>query len=162
MTAVVNLLLSLTVLLSGVTFAGGMAPFGLSLTGGTDMARTVAAALGAALGALLFSDVSGALKTVSAAALICFLKIGTAKLVPPGRRLYVYTASVFASSFVCALIVTAAQGLTAPAALRIAPQVASPAARAAATSSLLKPTCALAFSSLAWSSMLITVSYYDS
>ena len=105
------------VLLSGVVFAGGMAPFGLSLTGGADTAHTVAAAIGAALGGLLFGDVSGALKAVSAAALVCFLKTGTAKLIAPGRQLYVYTASVFVSSFVCALIVTAAQGLTAAAAL---------------------------------------------
>ena len=103
--------------LSGVEFAGGLAPFGLSFAGGADPAHTLAASLGAVLGYLLFRDVSGALKMVSAAVLACFIKIGTAKLIAPGRRLYVDTASVFLSSLVCSLIVAAAEGLRASAVL---------------------------------------------
>ena len=99
-------------LFSGVTFADALAPFGLSFLGGADAAYTVASSLGAAAGYLLFRDIPGALKSVSAAALICFIKTGTAKIFADGRLLYVCTASVFTSSFICSLIVSAAEGLT--------------------------------------------------
>ena len=104
-------------LFSGVTFAEGLAPFGLSFAGGADAAYTVAASLGAAAGYLLFRDIPGALKTVSAAALICFIKTGTAKIFADGKLLYAYTASVFASSVICSLIVSTAEGLTVSVAL---------------------------------------------
>ena len=104
-------------LFSGVNFAGDLAPFGLSFAGGADAACTLSASLGAAAGYLVFRDISGALKAVSAAALVCFIKTGTAKLFAEGRQIYLYTGSVFLSSLVCSLIVTSAEGLTASGAL---------------------------------------------
>ena len=104
-------------LFSGVTFADGLAPFGLGFVGGADPAFTVAAAVGAAAGYLLFRDIAGALKMVSAAALVCFIKTGTAKALADGRQLYVSTAAVFLASFSCSLIVSSAEGLTAAVAL---------------------------------------------
>ena len=104
-------------LFSGVEFAGRFAPFGLSFSGGADAGSSLAAALGAAAGYLVFRDVSGALRGVSAVALLCFVKLGTARLVSPGRRIYLYTAAAFASSFICSLIVSSAQTLRFAAAL---------------------------------------------
>ena len=98
-------------LLSGVRLAGAAAPFGLSFAGGADAAHTVAASVGAAAGYLVFGDVPGALRMISAAALVCFIKTGAAKVFGT-RQIYVYTGSVFVSSLVCSLIVSAAEGLT--------------------------------------------------
>ena len=98
-------------LLSGVTFAQGLAPFGLSFAGGADPAYSIASSVGAAAGYLLFRDIPGALKMISAAALVCFIKTGVAKIFTDGRLIYVSTASVFMSSFLCSLIVLSSEGL---------------------------------------------------
>ena len=95
-------------LCSGVEFGGRFAPFGLSMAGGADAGSSLAAALGAAAGYLVFRDVTGALRGVSAVALLCFVKIGTGRLVAPGRRIYLYTAVTFGAAFVCSLIVSSA------------------------------------------------------
>ena len=104
-------------LFSGVEFAGGLAPFGLSFAGGADTGCTLAASLGAAAGYLVFRDVSGALRGVSAVALLCFVKIGTGRMFTPGRRIYLFTVATFAAGFLCSLIVSAAQPLRAAAVL---------------------------------------------
>lgn len=107
----------LGLLFSGVTFAEGLAPFGLSFAGGADPGLTLASSLGAAAGYLLFRDIPGALRMISATALVCFIKIGAAKAFPEGKRIYLNTAAVFFSAFVCSLIVSAAEGVSVPAAL---------------------------------------------
>ena len=96
-------------LFSGVEFAGRFAPFGLSFAGGADAGSSLAAALGAAAGYLAFQDVSGALRGVSAVALLCFVRMGTARMVSPGRQIYLCTVTAFASSFLCSLIVSSAR-----------------------------------------------------
>ena len=108
---------ALGLLFSGVTFAEGLAPFGLSFAGGADPGLTLSSTLGAAAGYLLFRDIPGALRMVSAAALVCFVKMGAAKVFAEGKQIYLNTAAVFLSSFVCSLIVSSAEGITVPAAL---------------------------------------------
>ena len=103
---------ALGLLLSGVTVGEDLAPFGLSFAGGADAACTVASSVGAAAGYLLFRDIPGALKTVSAAALVCFIKTGAAKAFAGGRQIYLNCGCVFLSFFVCSLIVASADGLT--------------------------------------------------
>ena len=41
---------------------------------------------------------TGALRGVSAVALLCFVKIGTGRMFTPGRRIYLFTVATFAKS----------------------------------------------------------------
>lgn len=102
-------------MLSTVRFTAGTMPFGLAFAGGVLPGYAVVSAAGAAAGYLFACGTLDALKHVSAAALICFIRLGVSELLTERKRKYLTTVFVVFSSAVSAVIVEASSGLTAAA-----------------------------------------------
>ena len=99
--------------LSSISFAGGIAPFGVSLAGGAAGEYIISSALGAAAGYLLFGEILDALRLIGCTALICFVKIGTLRTVRENIRLYFYTGITFAAMLLGSVAVSFSGELTA-------------------------------------------------
>ena len=96
--------------LSGVRFQGGVSPFAAAYTAGASGALLLPAALGSALGALVFRDPLDALRYAGAVTLIVLFRLAHDKLLRGGREMLWYPAMAAVSVLLCSLVVGAAGG----------------------------------------------------
>ena len=100
-------------LLSNACIIGNIRPLGVSLTAALPTDCEIWAAFGASLGALLFCDVLGALKYISAVVLITLLRITAQKYFDNGDNCLFPMLAAAGSLCICSAAVELARGITA-------------------------------------------------
>ena len=91
--------------LSGIRFEGDVSPFAAAFTAGAPPQLLLPAALGSAVGALLFHEAFTALKYVGAAALIFLFRFAHDRLLHGGKDIFVFPLIAFASVLSSAAVV---------------------------------------------------------
>ena len=91
--------------LAGIRFEGGVSPFAAAFTAGAPPELLLPAALGSALGALVFHADFSALKYTGAAMLIFLFRFAHDRLLQPGRETFLFPLIAFASLLSCAAVV---------------------------------------------------------
>lgn len=99
-------------LTAGVRVGENAAPFGISAVGGAPPEYAAATALGAAVGYIAGGSALEALRTVSAAGIVCLIRFGTEKLFTAAKRMPVSAAGTFFAAASCSVAVSVGAGRT--------------------------------------------------